>query len=209
MTFDKFLYLIDKKALYFARADQFHDPLEGTFPNGAVKLFSALKMKNLNEFLSKAAFLCQSVAANCWHMNDSESLGMWQRYTNNGQGVVVRSTYSRLKKSMSAYSIDPIRIIEMQYITFSNAVLPPILGYPFEYKDVHYKDERELRCIIYRKNSINGKGIPVPINTETLIGDIYTSPFAPIDLHDSVRAIVAKHGLSKRIFVSCFADKGA
>jgi len=207
MSLDKFEYLIDRKALFFARADQFNDPLEGTFPNGSVTLFSALKMRNLNEFLSKAESLRQSVAANCWHINNSESLSMWQRYTINSQGVAVRSTYSRLKKSISAYSIDPIRIIEMQYITFSSAVLPPILGYPFEYKDLRYKDERELRCIIYRKNTINGKGIPVSADIDTLIGAIYTSPFADKHFHDAVCSIMKKYAPTKRIFASRFSNK--
>jgi len=198
----RFEYLIKERSLYFARADQFCDPLEGTFPKGSVTLFSALKMKNLDEFFAKAESLCKSVAANCWHMDDSESLDMWRRYTENGQGVVVRATYSRLKKSMSAYTSDRIRIVKIQYITFSKAVLPPVLGFPFEFKDEFYINERELRCIIYRQNAITGKGIPVPVDIDTLIGAIYISPFAAKHFRNSVHAIVEKYGMAKRVFVS-------
>lgn len=204
MPFHRFEYLIKESSLFFARADQFEDPLEGTYPNGSLRLFTALKVRNLNDFLSKAKSLRKSVAANCWHMNDRESLDMWHRYTKNGQGVVVRSTYSRLKKSMSAYTSDFIRIVKVKYISFSNAVIPPVLGQPFEYKDVHHKDERELRCIIYRKNSINGKGIPVPVDIASLIGAIYISPFASIHFRDSVRELMVKHGQAKQIFKSRF-----
>jgi len=202
MTFDKFLYLIDKKALYFARADQFHDPLEGTFPNGAVKLFSALKIKNLNEFLSKAAFLRQSVAANCWHINNKESLDMWKKYTKNGHGVALRSTRSRLKKSISRHTNDQIRIIEMRYIDFSRAVIPPALGLPFEFKDVSFRNENELRCLIYKNKAITGNGISIPVNLEALIGAIYISPFAVNHFRDTVYAIIKKRVPAKRIFVS-------
>ena len=98
MDFEKFKYLINRKALFFARADQFDDPLEGTFPKGAEILFSALKMKNLDQFLCRAASLRQSVSANCWHINDKESLDMWKKYTKNGHGLALRSTLRRLKK---------------------------------------------------------------------------------------------------------------
>ena len=207
MNLDKFKYLIKERSLYFARADQFPDPLEGTFPTGSLRLFSALKVKYLEDFISRAKSLCKSVAVNCWHMNDSESLDMWHRYTNNGQGAAIRSTFSRLMKPMSAYATDRIRIVKVHYIAFSKAALPPVLGYPFEYKDVNYKDDKELRCIIYRKNSINGKGIPVPIDLDKLIGAIYISPFAPIHFKDSVREMMAKYGLVKQIFRSRFTEK--
>lgn len=207
MSLDKFEYLIDRKALFFARADQFHDPLEGTFPNGAVILFSALKMKNLDEFLSKAASLRQSVAANCWHINDKESLDMWGRYTKHGHGVALRSTLSRLKKSISPHTDDLIRIIKMRYLDFSRAVIPPALGLPFEFKDVSYRNEKELRCLIYRDKAIPGKGISIPVDTETLIGALYISPFAENHFHDTVSAIMKKHVPAKRIFLSRFSNK--
>jgi hypothetical protein len=204
MSIDKFKDMIKKRALYFARADQFCDPLEGTFPKGATTLFSALKMKDLNEFLSMAKSLRQSVAANCWHINDTESLEMWERYTENGQGVVVRSTLSRLKKSISSYTSDLIRTVKLQYITFSKAVLPPVLGLPFEFKDECYLKERELRCIIYRQNAITGTGIRVPVDIDTLIDAIYISPFAAKDFQDLVRATMKKYGTAKRVFMSRF-----
>ena len=207
LSLDKFGYLIKERSLYFARAGQFNDPLEGTFPNGSLRLFSALKVRNQNDFFSKAGSLRKSVAANCWHMNDSESVNMWRRYTNNGQGIVVRSTDSNLRKSMSSYTTDRIRIVKMQYITFSKAVLPPVLAFPFEFKDECYINERELRCIIYRQNAIEGRGIPVPVDINTLMGAIYISPFAPIHFKDSVREMMAKYGLVKQIFRSRFTEK--
>jgi hypothetical protein len=207
MSLDKFEYLIKERTLYFARADQFCDPLEGTFPSGSVTLFSALKMQNLHGFLSKATCLRNSVAANCWHIDDSESLAMWHRYAKGGQGVVVRSTLSRLKKSIFGYTKDFIRIVKVQYITFSRAVLPPLLGFPFEFKDGAYINERELRCIIYRQNAITGKGIPVPVDIDALIGAIYISPFAANHFHNSVRATMEKHGTLKRVFASHFTNR--
>ncbi len=207
MNLDKFEYLIKKNALYFARADQFKDPLEGTYPKGATILFSALKMKNLYEFLSKAESLRKSVAANCWHINDAESLDMWRRYTENGQGVVVRSTLYRLKKSTSSHTSDLIRTVKIRYITFSKAVLPPILGLPFEFKDIDYLKERELRCIIYRQNAITEKGIPVSVDIDTLIGAIYISPFATNDFQDSVRATMEKYSIAKQVFRSRFKSQ--
>jgi len=208
MAFDKFQYLIDDHALYFARADTFNAPLEGTFPKGSVTLFSVLKMKNLNEFLSKAASLRQSVAANCWHINDKESFDMWKKYTKNGHGVALRSTLSRLKKSISRHTDDWIRIIEMRYIDFSRAVIPPALGLPFEFKDVSYRNEKELRCLIYRNKAITEKGISIPVDIEALIGAIYISPFAENHFYDTVCTIIKKHVPVKRTFRSRFLNKG-
>ena len=39
MAFKKFEYLIEERAPYFARTDQFDDPLEGSFPNGSLIFF--------------------------------------------------------------------------------------------------------------------------------------------------------------------------
>lgn len=206
MPFHRFKFLIKKRALYFARADQFDDPLEGTFPKGSLSLFPALKVRNLTDFLSKTQSLRKSVVANCWNMNDNESLNMWRRYTNNGEGVVLRSTYARLKKSISNYTDDSIRIVKIQYINFSKAILPPVLGFPFEFKDELYLSEKELRCIIYRQNTISEKGIIVPVDINILIGVIYISPFAPIHFQDSVRDMMAKYGQAKQIFKSRFTE---
>lgn len=206
MTFKRLKYIVANKRLYFSRADKFCDPLEGTFPISAVKLFSALKTKNLDAFLLKAQSLRKSVAANCWHMDNSESLDMWRRYTENGQGIVIRSTLSCLQKSLKCYTSDPIQIVKVQYITFPKAVLPPVLGFPFKFKDVSFIKERELRCIIYRANTINGKGISVPVDIDSLIGAIYISPFAAKHFQDSVRATIDKYCPTKPVFISRFTN---
>lgn len=87
----KFTDLLEKKALYFARADRFEDPFEGIFPTNGSKDPIHHMTKQFYQLNRKW------VCINCWHLNEFESAAMWSLYTNKNQGIAIQTTYNRFK----------------------------------------------------------------------------------------------------------------
>src|SRR5207302_88449 len=111
---------LEKQSLYFVRADKTGDPFEGSTPQPNVAarpkiLAERLAPMNLgDEVIAKAAgsyeklrrLLRMQTLLNCWNLGESESAAMWNLYAARGQGIAIRSTFSRLTKSIT----DPVPV---------------------------------------------------------------------------------------------------
>src|SRR5688572_6426488 len=121
MSFPKFMSLLEKSALFFARPDKLGDPFEGSFGRANLDAtfltgeeeFTDPDTEGLSdadamavrerkrayirrfiyEYTQKTAYI------NCWHMNNHESAAMWNIYSRIGEGIAVQSTYKRLRDS--------------------------------------------------------------------------------------------------------------
>lgn len=87
LSFTKFVWLIAKESLYFARLDQYDDWWEGLLPERCK--IEDRKYIRFNKYI------------NCWHMNGSESDAMWKLYGNStGETVAIKTNVGRLIKSL-------------------------------------------------------------------------------------------------------------
>jgi hypothetical protein len=84
--FAKFMDLIERRKLWFSRADKFEDPLEGTFTDAEIAHFRSLRsdgtpvdpaahsLSGISKMMRGTTFV------NCWREGKHESMAMWDIY---------------------------------------------------------------------------------------------------------------------------------
>lgn len=215
MDFTKFVYLLEKSSLYFARSDTFKDPFEGAATKHTIDLREALrflehpdlepympfKIDDIPE-LRKAMRKCISIS--CWHQNDYESAAMWDLYVRSGEGICVQTTYRRLEKSF----IDPPKVYfgKVEYIDHAtyDKNFPGGETAQFLLKGKSFEHEKEYRALIFNSPQSGGKtarkqfeqtlGYSLKCDLSILIENIYVSPASPSWLKNLVEAVVQRYG---------------
>ncbi|MHB1420829.1 MAG: hypothetical protein ACYCX4_14830 [Bacillota bacterium] len=221
MDFARFVSFIHNNTLFFSRSDCLGDPYEGSFSRANEKLRQDM-YKDLPENVPKmiSAFYKKTrefTFVNCWHMNSFESDAMWKLYLKNGEGVAIRSTYSRLIKSLSEASED-IYVGTVNYIDYANTVIPEYNAfYPYVHKQKYFSHEQELRAVIQALPSIADKdnpstfptidmsfiqlekGIKVKTNIDVLIESVYVAPTSADWFYELIQSILEKYKICKAI----------
>jgi len=164
----KLLWLLFNESLYFARADQFSDEFEGTWPKIDIKKFKG----KIKEVLSAPGIKDEtrklilensrksrerekrSTYVNCWHLNKDENMAMWSIYGHIGKIVAIQTTLGELLESLPNY-VSVGCVIYRNYITESLFQNKDELITPFLYKRAEYKYENELRCIVYKPEGVS------------------------------------------------------
>jgi hypothetical protein len=84
MDFTKFIDLLERAQLFFARSDLLGDPFEGSLPPQHVAALSAVASQAgrppaaTTEVTRLQSVLRYLVFVSCWHMNQGESAAMWK-----------------------------------------------------------------------------------------------------------------------------------
>ena len=105
MGFAKFVDLLQRQALFFARADKLGDEFEGSWPKAGLEsrreAFKKLVGHDIDGKTLSEFFKIQRkfTVVNCWHLNEHESAAMWKLYQPSGDGIAIRSTCGHLRKS--------------------------------------------------------------------------------------------------------------
>ena len=109
MDFTKFVSLLDRQALFFARGDMLDDPFEGTFPKANAAVRAQIIGENIPEELREEAKQARSrvfresrpsILVNSWHENDYESAAMWKLYAKDNAGIALRTSFNDFKSSL-------------------------------------------------------------------------------------------------------------
>ena len=211
MDFTKFVSLIEKKCLYFSRADMIGDPFEGSFSKANIPFRDILykdeehvKAEDISEVYK---LIREFTVINCWHINWQESAAMWKLYLKSNEGIAIQSNFERLKTSFN-YEKDNIYIGKVKYIDYEKELVPEGPLQCFVHKRKSYQHEKELRAIIQRLPSkgISRRarrpflnGLYVPVDLDILIGRIYVAPTSPEWLFELVKSIIKKYGLEDNI----------
>lgn len=160
VTFTKFLGMLTDGALFFCRLDKLHDQWEGVYPKAMLEYWSKTisplpgkgKMGTLKELLIEE--IIPSHFINCWYVSEYESDAMWRLYSRDDQGIAIKSTMRRLKKSFDQVE-QSIRIGRVNYIDYdqwqphTNSEYESFLRYePFFLKRLGFKYENELRALV-------------------------------------------------------------
>ena len=225
----KYISLLDERALYFCRMDKLVDQFEGSLPKPNILLRKAHPLakglvqssdgriepaEKSSERMSRI-FKSQNFI-NCWHMNNNESAAMWQLYSSNTQGIVIRSTYRALCESFRD-SQPSVRIGVVSYIDYgleriqdpgSNTPMMFNAFYPLLHKMRSYREEAELRAIVTWLPPLKGKslkpiwrapkhtGVLVPVDLDRLIDSVLVAPHAAPWFRKVVASVSEKYGLS-------------
>lgn len=220
----KLTWLLEKQKLYFSRVDLLNDLHEGAVPKflaedydqqvldllGAsilAKFGNDLGNKEyqeeksrLTENLRQMRTLKQKdrrlLYVNCWYLGNQESEAMWRLYCPGNNGVAIRTSYSKLVKSIEN---DPeLYIGRVTYIDYERQGFP--MGnffYPVMHKRISFAHEQEVRLVKIQvpdnfgmPNEICHPGISIDWLVESAIESIYVDPYAPEYFFEAVSAIV-------------------
>jgi len=229
LDFVKFVSLLDKKALFFCRADMLGDPFEGSFSKANVRLrpmvYKGDSEIDLKQYSLTLKEIPRFTIINCWNISPHESAALWSLYSRTGQGIAIQSTVNRLEqcfgseRSQSGFIEPGIFIGKVKYVDYNNEEIPE--GYlinPFFYKRKSFEHEKELRAIIMRyptkRRGVNfikspdvfTRGEYLDIDLETLVEKVYVSPMSPDWFKSLVESVMKKYGIDKKTAVSDLDD---
>jgi hypothetical protein len=198
MDLGKYLAILDRRSLYFARATLLGDPFEGS-PTKAMVVQREYIRANKTTDPKLVAYkdvpdvalnwgnifqsLVESYLISCWHMNEHESAAMWKLYSTSNEAVCIRSTYRRLRQCLPQC----VMIGEVNYINYETQGFPADNGLNYiTHKRLSFSHERELRAILWEmagdaqsyKPQIEPGGLAIEVDLSTLIERVYVSPTA-------------------------------
>jgi hypothetical protein len=186
IDFTKFASLIERKELFFCRADklQVYDRFEGTYPLKEVDYL----YKNHNIDTRKLTSLGSTTTfVNCWHLNNKESVGMWKVYAPLGYGIAIRTTILDMRESFLDAS-ESIYAGMVQYVDYATDTFyahesrggrSGNLFVPFIHKRSIFDYEKEYRIIYALHESPPEHGVFIPVNIERLIHAVIVAPNSP------------------------------
>ena len=166
MDFTKFASLLDKEALFFARADKLGDPVEGSFSkvNDAMRptwlLDQGAPPEQIQEIIQLVSTgnkaMPSRVFVNCWHENDYESEAMRKLY-GNGAGISIKTTFKALSESFT--SSDHIHIGRISYVDYDTTAISEQNAFSaFLNKRKSFEHEREVRAVV---SNFSSEAVPV------------------------------------------------
>lgn len=234
LSLDKFESSLMKSALFFCRADRFSDPFEGSLPLREAE-YRIKDLENISRFYNSTTFnrvdaqksidaisethkkFKRAVVVNCWHINNNESVGMWQLYLKSNVGIAIKSNAQRLIKSFEE-SPEEVNISKVRYINYENDIwfnekVYPCSSYnfltPIVHKRIEFSHENELRLLYhireaeddekYWLNQEYEKGMFIKVNMDVLIDEIVLPPTSDSYIENRVIELMKWNGLLKEI----------
>lgn len=224
LDFTKFVSLLDKQALFFARGDNLSDKFEGSVSRANIELRENA-LKDVDEKISK--LLRKKIPTtfkdakkwmfiNCWNIHEYESAAMWNLYLKSDEGIAIQSTFKQLSRSFNKYEDLDVHIGEIKNIDYNKGGWPENnLFYPFLHKRKSFEHEHELRAMVMLPwnigdekppKNLSDSGLYIPIDIDILIEKVFVSPKAEIWCKELVESIMNKYDLRKEIKQSSLAD---
>ena len=225
--------LVQKRQLYFCRADRLGDEKEGLPPKEFERVLNLGKY-DLNDIRERdhnigwLAQVRQSFYVSCWHLYSEETATMWARYGKDGVAVV--SQYDLLKQVLSPLP-DKVMTGLIRYGTRHLTRVPDKENVIrlITTKREEYSPEREVRAMIWMPDAGDAmnrhidrdnrphdrpiydppptlpEGIRRDIDVASLITEVVVSPSAPPGRLAEVRALLADAGIVAEVRESALA----
>ena len=224
MDFTKFVSLLEKQALFFARADKLGDPFEGSL----TKVNEAVRSMSLKDQLSDEQFrtitqvitegtknLTRWTLINCWHENAHESEAMWKLYARETDGITIKTDFNSLKNSFTCS--ENIFIGSVNYVDYDSHFIPEGNAfYPYLHKRKSFEHESEIRAIVQEvpisdlrgdfPQDICDIGKYYEIDLPVLIQEVVVAPFAPDWFLELVKSVTVRYNFEFPVEKSALAD---
>ncbi|AGB38055.1 DUF2971 domain-containing protein [Natronococcus occultus] len=208
MDLPQFVSLVEDEFLYFSRIDRFDDPFEGSLTQENLKYRNLRKgsdtaeepigqyRKSLNQELTKYTY------ADCWHLNDGESMAMWDLYTTRGYGIAITTTIKQYVEMISECQ-SKVYVGAVDYIDYQEDHIPRYNTLaPVFHKRRSFEHENEFRGVVQdlpyflKAAECHGNaemlesdienfdtefppGVSIDVNVDQLINQIYIAPDTP------------------------------
>jgi hypothetical protein len=189
----KFMWLIEKRALYLERIDFLEDKFEGTYSRqqildqddwlrskGAAEIVYTERQNRIQQR--------QSAFASCWCVSDIDLDLMWKGYVRCPPGVAVKNT---VRWPMDISLVKYIDHASGQHINY-----PGIPEVCFT-KDVHFCLDNELRIVCWQGIQPPPHFRSIPVQLEELIVSVVVSPMSLRKAVAEVSALLRDNGLSE------------
>ena len=223
MDFTRFVSLLDRGALFFARADKLGDPFEGSYSPVNVALRPHLyedpvisgAISGLGEVLKG---LRRFHLVSCWHENTFESEAMWRLYSGERKGIAIRTTFGSLAASLKGD--ETVCIGRVKYVDYEKTFIPE--GNMFSaylHKRRSFEHEREVRAVHARLPESNDDklrshavpdicetGLYLEVDLAELIQEVVIAPSADDWFVELTQSVAAKFSLEAPIRRSALAD---
>lgn len=210
VSFTKFVSMLDKQALFFAKVDTFRDPFEGALASWAIQwkrdaLYEAMGDRAVGlygpERLRETRNALRNITlVNCWHENEEESAAMWKVYAD--EGVAIKTTTGAMIEGFRC-SEDEIAIGRVRYIDYVQDRMPDRFIYqPFLHKRRSFEHEREVRAMIVtrsRDEARNATGKYQSVDLNALVQEVVVAPFQPDWFTELVASVSSKYGVGDRV----------
>lgn len=223
MDFAKFVWLLECRALYFARADRLEDDHEGSAPlvniqkrpalYGESPAHQAIQRAQMNHWIRQWTFI------NCWHASEHESAAMWRLYSAGDEAVAIQSSYGRLTECLPEMAVPGL----VNYIDYDTDEMPEDNTFhPFFHKRKSFEHEREVRAVVQelpvfadengrmrvdRERVSEEQGKTVPVDLGRLIERVYIAPTSPGWIAELVDRTAKRYGLRSEVVPSSLARK--
>jgi len=214
MAFDRLQQFLETEQLWFARLDQFDDPLEGTLTDGEISFeppsdAHALQLRDATSD-PIAQMMRHTAYVQCWRMG-AESMAMWNLYGKTQDSVAVTTTVGLLKHQL-AKDIRSVYMAEIEYVDWNEPRILKGVFDPVLRKIEGYEHESEMRLFfwnvaglrpdgVYRRDEIP-KGLTFSINPKEMINAIWIGPRGAARTQSMVEALVAQYKLDVSIRTS-------
>lgn len=210
MDFTKFVSLLDKSALFFARADKLGDPFEGALSKINVALwpvlYTQIPKESFQKFAESRKKWREYTLISCWHERPYESEAMWRLYSRETDGIAIKTKFGSFKKSL--ISSEDIYIGKVSYVDYESTFIPEGNTFgPYLYKRQSFDHEREVRAIVQIfSQDICDIGKYYEVDLSLLIQEVIVSPFAPAWLLELIHSVATRYNLETPIVKSNLGD---
>lgn len=223
--FAKFMDLIERRKLWFSRADKFDDPLEGTFTDAETAYFRSPQFSAERPELKGWAIDHSQIAqqqrattfVNCWREGKFESMAMWDIYGKGSGVVAIKSTVGLLKEAFATYKWN-VFISRVKYLDWSHGGWEGNALTLCSRKDISYSHESEVRAMIWGLEHVGGSslvtlgpggdvtqiptGQEVEVDPARLIAEVIVGPREQARICNLVEVIMKRYGLPQPVRAS-------
>ena len=116
LSFSRFVWMLQKKQLWLARADLLGDPWEIALTGDQLAFVIARHpiqpiddprpRETAQQRIARIMPLWRrSTFANCWSKSEHESHALWRIYCDSVEGIAVQTTFSKLKGSVGSLTV--------------------------------------------------------------------------------------------------------
>lgn len=194
MSVPHFLYLLNRRLLYFSRVDSLDDKAEILVSEIEKKYWKNAFKNDLDPWIARER---KRVFINCWIKSDEENSLMWLAYADHGKGVVIKTTVGDLIRSYSGE--DQISILDVDYIDYRGQTVQRSgerinVRRFFAAKRKPFEAEQELR-LIYESSMVEEYSFyQIPVDVDVLIKELRVGPNAGEDVFSAIKTLVADAG---------------
>ena len=225
MDFAKFVDLLETQSLYFCRVDRlgpfegsFTKPLSDNYQQVYGQLFKDPKQaaESVRRFQSTNRAWPKWTYVNCWHMNDGESMAMWEAYVRSQAGIAIKTDFASLSRSLKGEHqvfVGTITYLDYNRDWFKGGNIL----IPFFHKPKSYQHENEVRALIWKPPAtmlLEGggeAGIKEKVDLAALLSEVYVVPSltgkSDSWFRDTVQAVIERYGINLEVKQSTLDDE--